>query len=76
MAIRSFNDFEYTPGTIEIGGIVNDANVFRVEDGALYGGYGLGFSGGGGTGTTVIPGCTDPSARNYNSFATRNDGSC
>lgn len=30
----------------------------------------------GGGGTTIINGCTDPKAKNYNRFATRDDGSC
>jgi len=42
--------------------------------------YGVGGGGGsiirGGGGTTIINGCTDSKAKNYNRFATRDDGSC
>jgi hypothetical protein len=41
------------------------------------GGAGGGGTGGGGGGGTVdVPGCTDPTATNYNPSATVNDGSC
>ena len=79
MAIRGFNDFEYNPGSIVIDGIT-EAATLSVDGG------GVGFGSdnriapttitSGGAGTTVILGCTDPTATNFNKFATRNDGSC
>src|SRR5210317_1422144 len=43
--------------------------------------YGVGGGGGGritqgGGGSTIIRGCTDSKAKNYNRLATRDDGSC
>jgi hypothetical protein len=78
MAIRSFNEFEYNPGSIDIGR-TNETVTLTMDDSMM--GFGSDIMvrtpiTSGGTGTTVIVGCTDPTATNFNKSATRSDGSC
>lgn len=79
MAIRSFNDFEYNPGSIGIGRL-NDTATLQIEEASINPNSGVSVRQSpitsGGTGTTIIKGCTDPVATNFNKFATQNDGTC
>jgi len=50
-------------------------DTLRLDD-DFRGGGRITRGGGGGPVTTIIRGCTDPDAKNYNRFATQNDGTC
>ena len=72
---ENFNDgLLNEEGGIRFGNNTVLDDTLRLDD-DFRGGGGGGITRGGGI-STVINGCTDPNAKNYNRFATRDDGSC
>ena len=68
------NTMNTNPNGVSLGAL-NDGTGTGGYGGATYGFIPIGGGGGGGGGT-IIYGCTDPAASNYNAAASYNDGSC